>query len=88
MFHACLLSPFKETELHGTNKTRPPPDLIQGNEEFEIEAILTHRTYKNRETRYLIKWKGYDPSENTWEPESNLSNAEEELNDYKSQHNL
>ena len=88
MFHACLLSPFKETELHGTNKTRLPPNIVQGNEEFEIEAILTHRTYKNHETRYLIKWKGYVTSENTWEPKSNLSNAEEELNDYKSCHNL
>ena len=75
-------------ELHGTNETRPPPDLVQGNEEFEIEAILTHRTYKNHEIRYLIKWKGYDTSENTWEPESNLLNAEEELNNYKSRHNL
>ena len=88
VFHACLLSPFKETELHGTNETRPPPDLVQGNEEFEVEAILTHRTYKNHETRSLFKWKGYDTSENTWEPESNLSNTEEELNDYKSRHNL
>ena len=62
--------------------------IVLGNKEFEIEAILTHQTYKNRETRYLIKWKGYDTSKNTWEPESNLSNAEEELNDYKSHHNL
>ena len=88
ILHACLLSPFKETELHGTNKTRPTPDLVQGNEEYEVEAILTHHTYKNHETRYLIKWKGYNTSKNTWEPKSNLSNTEEELNDYKSRHNL
>ena len=88
VFHACLLTPYKETKLHGTTETRPPPNLVQGNEEFEVEAILTHCLYKNRETRYLIKWKGYDTSENTWEPESNLSNAEEELNDYKNCHNL
>jgi chromodomain protein Y len=69
-------------------ETRPPPDLIDGNEEYEVEVILTHQTYKNRQTRYLVKWKGYDSSENTWEPESNLSNAEEELSDYKTRHNL
>ena len=83
IFHACLLTPHKKTDLHGDTETRPPPDLIDGNEEYEVEAILTHWTYKNRQTRYLVKWKGYDSSENTWEPESNLSNAEEELNDYK-----
>ena len=88
MFHACLLTPYEETKLHGTTETRPPPNLVQGNEEFEVEAILMHHLYKNRETRYLIKWKGYDTSENTWEPESNLSNAEEELNDYKNRHDL
>ena len=88
MFHACLLTPYKTTELHGDNKTNPPPDLIEGNEEYEVEAILTHQTYKNRQTHYLIKWKGYNSSENTWEPELNLLNAEEELNNYKTWHNL
>jgi hypothetical protein len=83
MFHACLLTPYKTTEIHGDNKTNPPPDLIEGNEEYEVEAILTHQTYKNRQTHYLIKWKGYNSSENTWEPELNLLNAEEELNNYK-----
>jgi hypothetical protein len=88
VFHACLLTPHKKTDLHGDMETRPPPDLIDGDEEYKVEAILTHRTYKNRQTHYLVKLKGYDSSENTWEPESNLLNAEEELNDYKTQHNL
>ena len=65
VFHACLLTPDKKTDLHGDTETRPPPDLINGNEEYEVEVILTHRTYKNRQTRYLVKWKGYDSSENT-----------------------
>ena len=87
VFHACLLMPHKKTDLHGNTETRLPPDLTDGNEEYEVEAILTHWTYKNRQTHYLVKWKGYDSSKNTWEPESNLSNAEE-LNNYKTQHNL
>ena len=66
-------------ELHGVTETRSPPNLIDGNEEFEVEAILTHWTYKNRQTQYLIKWKGYDSSKNTWESESNLSNAEDSV---------
>ena len=83
VFHACLLTPYKETDLHGNNETRPPPDLVEGNEEYKVEAILSHHLHKNCETTYLIKWKGYDSSENSWEPESNLTNAEEELDDYK-----
>lgn len=37
---------------------------------YEVEAILDHRGVKKR--KYLVKWKGYDDSENTWEPEENL----------------
>ncbi|KAI9314208.1 hypothetical protein BX666DRAFT_1971420 [Dichotomocladium elegans] len=42
-------------------------------EEYEVEAIAGHR--KNRKklgVDYLIKWKGYDESDNTWEHESNV----------------
>ncbi len=40
VFHVNLITPYKETELHGPNFTRPPPDLINGKEEYEIEKIL------------------------------------------------
>ncbi len=31
--------PYKETALHGPNFTRPPPDLIDGEEEYEAEEV-------------------------------------------------
>ena len=40
-FHASLLTPYKENEVHGPNyMPRPPPDLIDGEEEWEIECII------------------------------------------------
>lgn len=40
---------------------------------YEVERIVDHRTdYKGRR-RFLLKWKGYDDSENTWEKEENLN---------------
>ena len=87
VFHACLLSPYKETEEHRPNHTDPPPDLIDGENEYEVEAILAHRK-RGRQIQYLVKWKGYDLSNNTWEPEINLSNADEILSGYKIQRNL
>jgi len=37
VFHASLLNPYHETKAHGPNFTRPPPDLIEGEEEYEVE---------------------------------------------------
>jgi len=36
-FHASLLSPYKENQVHGLNYT---PDLIDREEEWEIEHII------------------------------------------------
>jgi hypothetical protein len=43
MFHASLLTPYKETEEHGANFLEPPPDIIEGEEEYEVEQVLDSR---------------------------------------------
>ena len=68
MFHATLLTPFKENDIHGHNYLNPPPDLIDGEPEYEVEAINAHRR-QGRGYLYLIKWKDYLSAKNTWEPE-------------------
>ncbi|UKK01678.2 hypothetical protein MACK_001031 [Theileria orientalis] len=42
-------------------------------DEFEVEDILDFKYVKGK-PRYLIKWKGYPPEDNTWEPEENMTN--------------
>jgi len=37
VFHASLLTPYHEMTTHGPNFTRPPPDLIDGEEEYKVE---------------------------------------------------
>jgi chromobox protein 5 len=34
---------------------------------YEIERIVDKR-YRNNGIEYLIKWRGYPDSQNTWEP--------------------
>lgn len=82
VFHASLLTPYRETEAHGPNFLLPPPELIDGDDKYEVEAILSHRKIGGH-LKYLVKWKGYPSSENTFEPESNLTNATEMLTAYK-----
>ncbi|THH01894.1 hypothetical protein EW145_g6836 [Phellinidium pouzarii] len=87
VFHASLLTPFAETDSHGPSFTQPPPDLIDGHEEFEIEAIVSH-SGNGKRRKYLIKWKGYLSSANEWLKEPDFENAPEILNDYKTLHFL
>ncbi len=48
--------------------------MSSDNEEYEIEKVIDHRQNTTTgQDEYLIKWKNYPASENTWEPESNLN---------------
>src|SRR5277367_5712358 len=68
VFHMSLLTPYRETDEHGTNFTKPPPDLLGGEEEYEVEAIIGERTFgRTKRKQYLVKWLGYPESDNTWE---------------------
>ena len=85
VFHASLLSPHRENTVHSSNFPKPPPDLIAGEEEYEIDRILRHRG-TSRNCSFLIRWKGYLAEEDSWIPEANLSHATEALLEYKTLH--
>ena len=76
-FHASLLQPY-----HGKPPQAPPPMEIDGYKEFEVDQILNHRSHRGR-TQYLVKWKGYNDEDNTWQDVEDLENAAEILAEYK-----
>ena len=82
IFHASLLSPYHFTESHSPTFLNPPPDIIDNEEEYEVEAILSYKGPKTHRL-YLTAWKGYSFAENTWEPESNLHHSTSILSKYK-----
>jgi transposase InsO family protein len=49
-------------------RSSPPPDpvLIDGEEEYEVEAVINSRMFRGR-LQYLIQWKGYSYEHNSWE---------------------
>ena len=83
VIHANLLTPYKETVLHGPNFTRPLPELIDGEEEYEVEQVLdSRRQGRGRKLHFLIKWKGFPMSDSTWEPRENLTHSQSAITDF------
>ena len=80
-FHASHLKAYIRHPEFEREVEPPPTVLVDGELEYEVEAILRH-CGKGAQRRYLILWKGYPLSEATWEPESHLLNALDILVDY------
>ncbi|KXN85783.1 hypothetical protein AN958_10841 [Leucoagaricus sp. SymC.cos] len=72
VFHASLLTPCNKNDIHGPNLSLPPPEMIQGEEQYEVEGIVNHH-YQAEGLQYLVKWKGYGHQENEWIHEEELT---------------
>ncbi|RCI02777.1 hypothetical protein CU098_007965 [Rhizopus stolonifer] len=59
------------------SKTTPPSPAAD-DAVYEVEAIVDHRRSlrDDKKIDYLIKWKDYDSSSNTWEREANIYSKE------------
>lgn len=72
VFHVSLLEPAHSDPLPGQKQPNPPPVIIEGEEEYEVEEILDSRI-RYRRLEYLVKWSGdYEP---TWQPHHDLANS-------------
>ena len=86
VFHTDLLTPYRETKMHGENYQRPPPELVDNEEEYKVEAILDSRVFgRGRKLQYLVKWLGYPDSDNQWE-DADKVHADELIRDFQQRH--
>jgi len=71
----------KKEESSGVEEQKPKKRREKT--EFLVESVKDHR-FINEEIQYLVKWKNYPPSENSWEPEEHLKNCTSILDKYTS----
>ena len=87
VFHVSKLRPFQADTILERHQPPPPKPVITtaGDTEYEVENILDSRLHRAK-LQYLVKWKGYGPEENSWEPESNLANSKKLLDQFHHAH--
>jgi len=86
VFHVSLLEPkTKDTIQQLSTPAPPPPTEISQNLEYEVESILDSKISKGK-LFYFVHWKGYDNSENSWEPAQNLLNSPTLIRDFHSKY--
>ena len=76
VFKRAATHPFPGQRL----QNEPPPNIIEGQEEYKVEAIFDKKIKRNG-VLYRIKWKEYE--ETTWEPTNNLGRAGDAVEDFE-----
>jgi hypothetical protein len=84
VFHATLLTPYKETPLNGKQYQEPTPELIDGQPKWEVETIL-HVRRRHNQLQYLVRWKGFSEAHDSWEPAKDV-HAELLVKDFYKRH--
>lgn len=89
VFHVPQLKPAKGSAVAHF----PPPALMMEGEAFwEVDTIVGHRERKvGRRTvrEFLVRWAGYGPEHDTWEPERSHKDSEpveREIERYLAEH--
>ncbi len=67
VFNVIKLTPAPADLIVGCHLTLPPPpELVEGEEEYLVEKILDSKMFRGR-LKFKIKWEGYGPEHNSWE---------------------
>jgi len=66
-----LSAPLEDPILGRKLQTPPPPIVVNGEEEWEVEEILNSHWHQRR-FQFLVKWKGFSREHNSWKVASDV----------------
>jgi len=87
VFHVSLLEPYRRDGAL-SHPNEPIVDTLRsfGDDVYEIDKVLDRRPSSVGSYEYLVQWRGYPESENSWEPGPNISAGA--LNAFWLKHNI
>ena len=69
----------KASDEKQSPETFESKDVVSSAGNFEVEKVLSCMVSSNNQLLYLVRWKGFGSEDDTWEPESNLSDCQEAI---------
>ncbi|QRV77124.1 Transposon Tf2-1 polyprotein [Ceratobasidium sp. AG-Ba] len=85
VFRINLLAPFTEDKDFHRRQARPPIVKEEGEEEYEVDHVVAWEQRKNG-LYYQIRWKGYDPIEDTMERAEKIAGLPQIIEDLLKRH--
>ena len=84
VFHVDRLEPYVANTIPNRVQPPPPPVEVESDLEYEVEQILDSKVdHRYRDPLfYLVRWVGYGPAHNSWEPASNLTHASDLITEF------
>merc|ERR1711862_373152 len=73
----------EEVEKPKKKKKKGKKKKKKAEAEYEVESIVSKRTSEEGKVEYLVKWKGWNSSDNTWEPVDNLQSSKELIDEFE-----
>eukprot|EP00884_Botryococcus_braunii_P009174 jgi/Botrbrau1/18258/Bobra.0682s0002.1 len=95
-----FLTPYRTADVARVRPPPPPPHLVNDHIEYEIGGIVDHKPLMDDRGRtlydpdgtphmqYLVRWKGYTPDDDTWEPLTNFTRCRQQVEQYRGSHGL
>eukprot|EP00884_Botryococcus_braunii_P013727 jgi/Botrbrau1/22355/Bobra.0002s0033.1 len=78
VFHGSQLNSYVSSSSPMTVTSPPPLYADKRGGVYEVEAIIAKKRV-GKSWSYLVKWAGYDETENTWEPLAHVRHLADEV---------